>query len=188
MFKLEVIQEDGTLKQDPALNHTFKNVITNAGLNNAATSSYSTMLGWCGVGSGSTTPAFTDTALNAQVGSRVTTSTTTQGKSTTTVPYFENDEISDAVVDRIARDSKGKSYKVGKNVTYKEWVNGHATADYAKKINDNPLDFEELVPLPLDIKDYSPDEYKSFISTADTLLDKYSQKEIIDAVVDWKVS
>lgn len=52
----------------------------------------------------------------------------------TTVPYFEPDEL-DESMDRIARDSEGKSYRVGSNVTFKEWVDNYAEASYAKKIS-----------------------------------------------------
>lgn len=91
MFKLEVIQEDGTLKQDPALNHTFKNVITNAGLNYAATfvAGYAGIFLRCGVGTGNTPPAFTDTSLNNEIGTRANPSNTiTTGVMTTSPPYF----------------------------------------------------------------------------------------------------
>lgn len=49
----------------------------------------------------------------------------------TTIPYFDDlDEFSAS--DRIARDESGKSYFVGEDVTYKDWVTSHARGLYAR--------------------------------------------------------
>lgn len=50
----------------------------------------------------------------------------------TTVPFFENDK--EFLVDRIARDENGKSYKVGKDVTYEQWAKEHTNPQYYEKV------------------------------------------------------
>ena len=62
----------------------------------------------------------------------------------TTIPYFPDDEISSTIEDRIARDENGQSYKVGKDVTYEEWVNKYASASYAKKVKADPKAYADV--------------------------------------------
>jgi len=50
----------------------------------------------------------------------------------TTIPYFEPDEF-DTPGDRVATDENGKTFFVGKDVTYKEWATEHASGQYVKK-------------------------------------------------------
>lgn len=54
----------------------------------------------------------------------------------TTIPYFPDDEIAPLIESRIARDKQGKSYIVDSNVSYKEWVQEHATPGYAQRVNE----------------------------------------------------
>ena len=54
---------------------------------------------------------------------------------TTTIPYFESDEF-DAEVERIARDEKGRNYKVPGNINYKQWKAG------LKKQKDGKLKYQ----------------------------------------------
>ncbi len=64
----------------------------------------------------------------------------------TTIPYFEDDDIGEMVEDRVARDENGKTIKLGANVSYKEWVNKYASSDYVKKIHPELL--SEALTLP----------------------------------------
>lgn len=50
----------------------------------------------------------------------------------TTVPYYAPDEY-DEPADRVARDKSGKTYFVGEDVTWKQWVDKYASAAYAKR-------------------------------------------------------
>ena len=68
IITLEVIKEDGTLREGAGLNVPFKNLITDAGLNGAAREYLGSLARYCRVGTGSVVPAFTDTALSAQLG------------------------------------------------------------------------------------------------------------------------
>ena len=54
----------------------------------------------------------------------------------TTIPFFPNDEIAPLIESRIARDKQGKSYIVDSNVSYKDWVQEHATPGYAQRVNE----------------------------------------------------
>ena len=67
-YLLEVIQEDGSLKQGPGLNTPFKNLLLNNFFTTISPSSDLTpALYSCRVGTGSTPPAITDTALVSQI-------------------------------------------------------------------------------------------------------------------------
>lgn len=54
----------------------------------------------------------------------------------TTIPYFPDDEIAPLIESRIARDKQGKSYIVDSDVSYKDWVQEHATPGYAQRVNE----------------------------------------------------
>lgn len=82
-YKIEAVQADGRRR---LLADWFPNLITNIGLDQLGSTAVD-IFGTCVVGSGNATPAFTDTALQAIVGS-----TTTQNSQTRTAaassPYF----------------------------------------------------------------------------------------------------
>jgi len=88
-YRIEVIRPDGSVRLDTGW---FDNLITNGGLDQ-----YYGLSGMshCYVGSGNTTPAFTDTQLVSLVGTNTTTGSTTQANSgaspytgTTTLQYI----------------------------------------------------------------------------------------------------
>ena len=96
IIKLEIIKEDGTLKEAKGLNIPFKNLITNAGLN-YITGGYSaynrdipSAFKYCRVGTSSVTPTVFDTALGNQTGS-----VSPLGSLTNTVQYKTNPYYSD---------------------------------------------------------------------------------------------
>ena len=89
IIKLEVIKEDGTLKEAEGLNVSFKNLITDAGLNSLAEGneiSYASR--YCKVGTSSNTPAVSDTALGAKTGSASSSGTKTSSVQYSTTPYY----------------------------------------------------------------------------------------------------
>ena len=89
IIKLEVIREDGTLKEAAGLNVPFKNLITNAGLDYV--NGYSTIndcTDYCKVGTGSTPPAVTDTDLAAKTGIASPQGSQTNSVQKTTLPYY----------------------------------------------------------------------------------------------------
>lgn len=57
----------------------------------------------------------------------------------TTIPSFEDDEISSAVVERVARD--GKSYTLPSDMKYKDWVAKHASTEYRKTVAKTPEEY-----------------------------------------------
>lgn len=65
---IQVLDREGRVKRETG---AFQNLITNAGLTRLATTSAS-LCNWCRVGTGSTAPAFTDTALENQIASHST--------------------------------------------------------------------------------------------------------------------
>ncbi|MDD3123560.1 MAG: minor capsid protein [Candidatus Izemoplasmatales bacterium] len=67
----------------------------------------------------------------------------------TTIPYFEDNEIED----RVARDEdgKGKSRKLGKDVTFFEWVEQYGSPKYKKRVEVQRKRFEELNEPPIKI-------------------------------------
>lgn len=79
-YKLQVIRPDGTVRQSAE----FPNLITNAGLDRMATSTYLTV---CQVGSGSAAPTFADTALAARIAGTQTVQSTDVG-TTSSSPYY----------------------------------------------------------------------------------------------------
>lgn len=71
----------------------------------------------------------------------------------TTIPYFEDDDIGKLIDDRVARNEEGNTYKVGQYVTYEEWVNNYAEASYAKRVTKAPEKYAQVnadVPVTLD--------------------------------------
>jgi len=54
----------------------------------------------------------------------------------TTIPYFPDDEISDLIEDRIARsdNGQGKSYKLGEDITFFDWVNKYGSSSFKKRV------------------------------------------------------
>lgn len=91
IIKLEIIKEDGTLKEAEGLNVPFYNLITDAGLN--FVSGYTTIgeaTSYCRVGTSSTTPNVSDTTLGAQTGSACPVETSTNSVQYTTTPYYSN--------------------------------------------------------------------------------------------------
>ena len=71
----------------------------------------------------------------------------------TTVPYYPEDELSEPS-DRVARDAEGKTYLVGKDVTYEEWVNEHAEASYAKRVKANAENYADIDQPPISLQNY----------------------------------
>lgn len=80
-FKLDVYRPDGRLRKSTGW---FDNLITDAGLNHIGTNG--TWMSACGVGTGTATPAVTDTVLANQVGSRTGTEQALSGG--TTAPLY----------------------------------------------------------------------------------------------------
>lgn len=62
----------------------------------------------------------------------------------TTIPHFPDDEISASTEDRVARNADGKTYKLGKDITYKEWAKEHADEAYAKKVAKSTKPYKEM--------------------------------------------
>lgn len=93
IIKLEIIKEDGTLKEAEGLNKPFYNLITDAGLNSLG-GGYQLSGGgggafrYCRVGTSSTPPTVSDTTLGAQTGRASPTGTTTNSVQYTTTPYY----------------------------------------------------------------------------------------------------
>lgn len=106
----------------------------------------------------------------------------------TTIPYFPEDEIGAAVTDRVARNAEGKTYPVGKDVTFKEWTENYAEAAYAKKVAKNPKKYVATAPVePFTLEGMSYMQFQEFLKTpvADLPLDKYAPNDLVNAVVDW---
>lgn len=63
----------------------------------------------------------------------------------TTIPYFEADEIS-TTMDRVARtsDGEGKSYKLGEDVTFFEWVNKYGSESFKKQIEEEQKEYDKF--------------------------------------------
>ena len=93
IIKLEVIKEDGTLKEAEGLNVPFYNLITDAGLDSLGAGYSLSGTGggafrYCRVGTSSTPPTVYDTTLGAQTGSASPTGTATNSIQYTTTPYY----------------------------------------------------------------------------------------------------
>ena len=94
IIKLEVIKEDGTLKEADGLNIPFKNLITDSGLNSIAGNyTIGDAADYCRVGTGSTVPSVLDTALNSQTGSASSSGTETKSVQYATTPYYSQHQI-----------------------------------------------------------------------------------------------
>lgn len=95
IIKLEIIKEDGTLKEAEGLNIPFYNLITNVGLDAlgngyAITGSGGGVFRYCKVGTSSTTPTVLDTTLGAQTGSVSLSGVITNNIQYTTEPYYSS--------------------------------------------------------------------------------------------------
>lgn len=89
IIKLEIIKEDGTLKEAEGLNTPFYNLITDAGLNFVSgNTTIVAAANYCRVGTSSTTPTVSDTTLGSQTGSSSPPGTTTSSAQYTEVPYY----------------------------------------------------------------------------------------------------
>ena len=95
IIKLEIIKEDGTLKEAEGLNIPFYNLITDAGLNfiignnNNSYNAYTLGIAsiYCRVGTSSTPPTVSDTTLGSQTGSASQTGIWTRSVQYSTTPY-----------------------------------------------------------------------------------------------------
>ena len=98
IIKLEIIKEDGTLKEAEGLNTPFYNLITDAGLDAlgggyALTGGGGGVFRYCKVGTSSTTPTVFDTALAAQTGSASDSGDTSNSVQYTVEPYYSNHQV-----------------------------------------------------------------------------------------------
>ena len=68
----------------------------------------------------------------------------------TTIPYYEDDEISEYIEDRVARreDGTGKSYKLGKDVTFFEWVEQYGSPEFKKRVQEQRKRFLDMDKKP----------------------------------------
>ena len=91
IIKLEIIKEDGTLKEAEGLNIPFYNLITDAGLNyvNGIQTIWSCM-NYCRVGTSSTPPTINDTTLGSQTGSYTFSESSTPSVQSSTLPYYSS--------------------------------------------------------------------------------------------------
>lgn len=87
IIKLEIIKEDGTLKEAEGLNKPFYNLITDAGLDSVSGLAINEAAKYCRVGTSSTTPNVSDTALGTQTGS-ASPGWTQNSIQYTTQPYY----------------------------------------------------------------------------------------------------
>lgn len=79
-YRLQVVRPDGTVKQEAE----FDNLVTDGGLNRMGQGAF---LIWCQVGTGSTAPTVSDTALAARVAGSGTTTVITDG-TRASAPYY----------------------------------------------------------------------------------------------------
>ena len=94
IIKLEVIKEDGTLREADGLNILFKNLITDAGLDYIKNNTpIEAACAYCKVGTSSTLPTVSDTTLGAQTGSASSSGTSTNSVQYTTQPYYSNHQV-----------------------------------------------------------------------------------------------
>lgn len=68
----------------------------------------------------------------------------------TTIPYFEDDEISDLVVDRVARDKdgQGKSVKLDANMNFFDWVDKFGSPEFKKRVKEQRRKFLDMDRTP----------------------------------------
>ena len=89
IIKLEIIKEDGTLKEAEGLNIPFMNLITDAGLNYIKDNTpITTACAYCKVGTSFAIPTVSDTTLGSQTGSISQAGTTATSIQYTTEPYY----------------------------------------------------------------------------------------------------
>ena len=109
----------------------------------------------------------------------------------TTIPYFEDDDIGKAADDRIARakDGRGKSIKLGQDVSFFEWVEEYGSPEFKDRVKAQRYKFLDLgvqrmfadgmanyAILPMSdelkkvIKNYTTGNYKAINEQADTYL------------------
>jgi len=90
----------------------------------------------------------------------------------TTTPHFDDDDISQLVEDRIARDKdgQGKSIRLGENLNFFDWVDKYGSESFRKKVTAQRAKFkgmdmtssitEALVTDEI-LKAFDPDEYET---------------------------
>ena len=94
IIKLEVIKEDGTLKEAAGLNTPFYNLITDVGLDYVSgTESITSATCYCRVGTSSTPPTVSDTALGSQTGSVSNLGALTNSVQYLTKPYYSKHQV-----------------------------------------------------------------------------------------------
>ena len=62
----------------------------------------------------------------------------------TTIPWFPPEEMEDYQESRIAKNEEGKNYLLEDKVTYQQWVEHYAEAEYAKRVKTNPKKYERM--------------------------------------------
>lgn len=94
IIKLEIIKEDGTLKEAEGLNVPFYNLITDTGLDYLNIGrAIESACAYCKVGTSSAIPTVSDTTLGAQTGSTSSPGTTTNSVQYTAEPYYSAHQI-----------------------------------------------------------------------------------------------
>ena len=90
----------------------------------------------------------------------------------TTTPHFDDDDISQLIEDRIARDKdgQGKSIRLGENLNFFDWVDKYGSESFRKKVTAQRAKFkgmdmtssitEALVTDEI-LKAFDPDEYET---------------------------
>jgi len=101
----------------------------------------------------------------------------------TTTPHFDDDDISQLVEDRIARDKdgQGKSIRLGENLNFFDWVDKYGSESFRKKVTAQRAKFkgmdmassitEALVTDEI-LKAFDPDEYETL-----------TEEEVIESMI-----
>ncbi len=73
----------------------------------------------------------------------------------TTIPYFEDDDIGKVADDRIARakDGKGKSIKLGQDVSFFEWVEEYGSPEFKDRVKAQRYKFLNVGMPPMSLLD-----------------------------------
>ncbi len=84
----------------------------------------------------------------------------------TTIPYYEDDDIAPLVTDRVARGENGKTVRLGKNVTYEQWIKefapAHVVARFAALAIIRPSYAEGIAEDVAVVKVFDYGDYESF--------------------------
>lgn len=84
----------------------------------------------------------------------------------TTIPWFDEEEMADYEQSRLAKDEDG-NYVLEDKITYEDWVNKYASGSYAKRVAKTPQKYTQMNEEPAETINPKPKTLENFAKHAE---------------------